>query len=207
MNLRDFLEHAARIASALSKLHQSGSLHLDIRPANIATDPETGDVSLLGSLGAARAERSLAEMTRADASQRALEASRTATQLTESALGDAEELVQKARENLLAAGNPSYSDGERNMLVQSLKGIRAQLLSVANRADGAGNFLFGGQGSSSPPFVDAPGGGRGAGLPRRRGAIGGGRAAAPGYGRAVGRGDRGQQRCVCRGHRQQRRRL
>lgn len=109
-------------------------------------------------VGAARAERSLAEMTRADASQRALEASRTATQLTESALGDAEELVQKARENLLAAGNPSYSDGERNMLVQSLRGIRAQLLSVANRADGAGNFLFGGQGSSSPPFVDAPGG-------------------------------------------------
>lgn len=61
MNLRDFLEHAARIASALSKLHQSGSLHLDIRPANIATDPETGDVSLLGSLGAARAEQVLSD--------------------------------------------------------------------------------------------------------------------------------------------------
>ena len=109
-------------------------------------------------VAAARAERSLVEVTRAEAHQRALEASRTATQLTESALGDAGELVQQAREMLLAAGNPSYSDGERNMLVQSLRGLRQQLLSVANRADGAGNFLFGGQGASSPPFVDAPGG-------------------------------------------------
>lgn len=109
-------------------------------------------------VAAARAERSLVEMTRADAHQRALEASRTATELTESALGDAGELVQQAREMLVAAGNPSYTDGERSMLVQSLRGLRQQLLSVANRADGAGNFLFGGQGASSPPFVDAPGG-------------------------------------------------
>ena len=109
-------------------------------------------------VAAARAERSLAAMTRADAHQRALEASRTATQLTESALGDAGELIQQAREALMAAGNPSYTDGERGMLVQSLRGLRAQLLSVSNRADGTGSYLFGGQGSSAPPFVDAPGG-------------------------------------------------
>ena len=54
-------------------------------------------------VAAARAERSLAAMTRADAHQRALEASRTATQLTESALGDAGELIQQAREALMAA--------------------------------------------------------------------------------------------------------
>lgn len=106
----------------------------------------------------ARAERSLVSMTRADAQQRALEASRTATQLTESALGDASELIQRSRETLLAAGNPSYTDGERSMLVQSLRGLREQLLSVANRADGTGSYLFGGQGSSEPPFADAPGG-------------------------------------------------
>jgi flagellar hook-associated protein 3 FlgL len=109
-------------------------------------------------VGAARAERSMVTMTRADAHQRALEAARTATQLTESALGDAGELVQRARETLVAAGNPTYTDGERSMLVQSLRGLRQQLLAVANRSDGAGNFLFGGQGSSSPPFVDTPAG-------------------------------------------------
>ncbi|MBL8332634.1 MAG: flagellar hook-associated protein FlgL [Rubrivivax sp.] len=109
-------------------------------------------------VAAARAERSLAEMTRADAHQRALEAARTNTQLTETALGDAGELIQRAREALMGAGNPSYTDNERSMLVQSLRGIREQLLSVANRPDGTGAYLFGGQGSAAPPFADAPGG-------------------------------------------------
>lgn len=109
-------------------------------------------------VGAARAERSLAAMTRADAHQRALEASRTATQLAESAFGDAGELVQQIRETLVAAGNASYSDGERDMLVQKMRGLREQLLSVANRADGTGAYIFGGQGSDRPPFDDAVGG-------------------------------------------------
>jgi flagellar hook-associated protein 3 FlgL len=105
-------------------------------------------------VAAARAERSLAAMTRADAHQRALDASRTATQLTESALGDAAELMQRARETVMSAGNPTYTDGERSMLVQSLRGLRQQLLAVANRSDGTGAYLFGGQGSSAPPFVE-----------------------------------------------------
>lgn len=109
-------------------------------------------------VGAARAERSLAAMTRADAHQRALEASRTATQLAESAFGDAGELVQQIRETLVAAGNASYSDGERDMLVQKMRGLREQLLSVANRADGTGAYIFGGQGSDKPPFDDTLGG-------------------------------------------------
>ena len=89
-------------------------------------------------VAAARAERALADMTRADAHRRALEAARTTTELTESALGDAGELIQQARETMMSAGNPSYTDGERAILVQSLKGIRNQLLSVANRSDGRG---------------------------------------------------------------------
>lgn len=109
-------------------------------------------------VAAARAERSLATMTRADAHQRALEAARTATQMTESALGDATELLQQVRETVLAAGNPTYTDGERQMLVQSLVGLRKQLLSVANRGDGAGNYLFGGQGTAAPPFVESAAG-------------------------------------------------
>jgi len=39
-----------------------------------------------------------------------------------------------------------------------LRGLRAQLLSVANRDDGAGSYLFGGQGAAQAPFIDAPGG-------------------------------------------------
>ena len=107
---------------------------------------------------AARAERALAAMARSEADQRALEASRSSMQVTETALGDANELMQQAREAVMAAGNPTYTDAERAMLVQSLRGLRAQLLGVANRSDGTGSYVFAGQGSSGPPFVDAPGG-------------------------------------------------
>jgi flagellar hook-associated protein 3 FlgL len=76
----------------------------------------------------------------------------------ESALGQASDLLQQARETVIAAGNGSYTDAERSTLAQQLRAIRAQLFDAANRGDGAGNYLFGGQGASTPPFVDAPGG-------------------------------------------------
>ncbi|NCT81768.1 MAG: flagellar hook-associated protein 3 [Comamonadaceae bacterium] len=107
---------------------------------------------------AARAERALASMGRIDANQRALEASRNGMTLAESALGDAEELMQQARETMLSAGNASYSDAERQSLANKLQGIRDQLLAIANRSDGAGGYLFSGQGSANPPFLDQAGG-------------------------------------------------
>lgn len=107
---------------------------------------------------AARAERALATVARSEASQRALDASRNAMTLTESALADAGELMQQAREAMVAAGNGSYSDAERAGVAERLKAIRQQLLSIANRGDGDGGYLFGGQGASLPPFVDASGG-------------------------------------------------
>ena len=112
---------------------------------------------------AARAERALAGLERTQASQRAIDASRNATTQTEAALGDATDLLQQAREALVASGNASYTDAERQSLAAQLRNIRAQLLSVANRDDGSGRYLFGGQGSNAPPFVDAPGGVRYAG--------------------------------------------
>lgn len=107
---------------------------------------------------AARVERAMAAANRADADRRALETSRSAMQLTESALGDAGELLQQVRERLMAAGNGSYSDAERAQLAASIRGLRADLLAVANRSDGAGRYLFGGQGADQPPLVDGIGG-------------------------------------------------
>lgn len=105
---------------------------------------------------AARAERALALQSRSEASQRGLLASRNAMQQAESTLGSATDLVQQARELVLAAGNPTYGDAERRQLGAQLRGLREQLLSLANRGDGAGGYLFGGQGSAQPPFVDTP---------------------------------------------------
>jgi flagellar hook-associated protein 3 FlgL len=107
---------------------------------------------------AARAERALATVSRVQADQRGVEASRTLMSQTESSLGDAANLLQRARELLVAGGNAAYGDYERKSLATELRGIREQLLGVANRDDGAGGYLFGGQGSAQPPFVDAPGG-------------------------------------------------
>jgi flagellar hook-associated protein 3 FlgL len=108
--------------------------------------------------GAARAERALSAIGRIDANQRALEASRNGMTLSEGALGDANELLQQVREAMLAAGNATYSDPEREGLANKIAGLRDQLLAIANRPDGAGGFLFSGQGSANPPFLDQPGG-------------------------------------------------
>ncbi|MEO6362095.1 MAG: flagellar hook-associated protein FlgL, partial [Caldimonas sp.] len=107
---------------------------------------------------AARAERALAGIGRAETSQRAVEASRVAMTQTESTLGDASGLLQRARELVVSAGNATYGDSERATIGRELRSIREQLLSVANASDGAGIYLFGGQGATQQPFVDAAGG-------------------------------------------------
>jgi flagellar hook-associated protein 3 FlgL len=78
--------------------------------------------------------------------------------LTEGALGDAGDLLQTAREALVSAGNPTFSDKERLGVANQLADLRAQLLAVANRTDSAGIHLFGGQGATEAPFTDLPGG-------------------------------------------------
>lgn len=107
---------------------------------------------------AAAAERALAAGARSVAQQRAVDASRQAMQLSESALGAGVELVQQARDLLVSAGNGTYGDAERQTIAQNLRGLRDDLLAAANRGDGAGRYLFGGQGSSAPPLQDASGG-------------------------------------------------
>jgi flagellar hook-associated protein 3 len=107
---------------------------------------------------AARAERARATLQRNEVGERAVDASRSSMQQTESALADGNELLQQARELIVSAGNASYGDAERLSIANQLQGLRDQLLGVANRSDGAGGYLFSGQGSSGAPFLDAPGG-------------------------------------------------
>jgi len=107
---------------------------------------------------AARAERAFAAEQRSDASQRAVDASSNAMTLTESALGDAGDLLQQVREALVSAGNATFGDTERAGLANQIADLRQQLLSVANRTDGSGNYLFGGQSAAVAPFSDMPGG-------------------------------------------------
>jgi flagellar hook-associated protein 3 FlgL len=108
--------------------------------------------------GAARAERALIEQSRGETTLRTVEASRNAMTLSESGLGNAVDLLQSARESLVAAGNGSYLPSERRTLALQLRELRSQLLNVANQQDGNGGYLFGGQGVQTAPFLDAVGG-------------------------------------------------
>lgn len=109
-------------------------------------------------IAAARAERALADISRAGAGLRSVEASRAATTQLEGGLGDAVELLQQVREALVAGGDATYDDDQRQVLADQIRGLREELLAVANRGDGVTGYLFGGQGSSMPPFLDAVGG-------------------------------------------------
>jgi len=108
--------------------------------------------------GAAQAERALAAESRSNAQMRALDTSRNAMTLSEGALGDAGELMQQARELLIGAGSGNYTDQDRSVLAEAIRGLRDDLLAVANRGDGAGRYLFGGQGADGQPLLDSPGG-------------------------------------------------
>jgi flagellar hook-associated protein 3 FlgL len=107
---------------------------------------------------ASRAERALASIGRSETSQRAVDASKVLVTQAESTLGDAGTLLQRARELMVSAGNASYGDGERKGIADELQSIREQLLSLANSGDGAGTYLFGGQGATQKPFADTAGG-------------------------------------------------
>lgn len=107
---------------------------------------------------ASRAERSHILQQRIEAQRRAIEYSGNAMRLAESALGQAGDVMQQARETLVNAGNGSYSPTERDSLAKQLKQLRGQLFAQANQADGNGGYTFGGQGTLSEPFLDQVGG-------------------------------------------------
>lgn len=107
---------------------------------------------------AARAERAFIAQQRIISEQRSVSVSRNAMALVESSLGQAGDLLQTTRESLLAAGNGTFSAGERKALAVQLTQMRGQLLAVANSKDGAGGYIFGGQGTNSQPFLDGIGG-------------------------------------------------
>ena len=106
---------------------------------------------------AAIAERALARDARLEADQRALESSRQVMAQSESALGSAVDMMQRIRELVVQAGNAAGGDTNRKVIAEELRGLRQQLLGVANQQDGNGNYLFAGRGGATAPFVDVAG--------------------------------------------------
>lgn len=105
-------------------------------------------------VAAADAERQRATLSRIELERRVLGFARNNLGIADGALSDASGILQSARETVVSAGNGSFGPHERSLLAEQLRQARAQLFSVANRADGSGGYVWGGQGSATPPFVD-----------------------------------------------------
>jgi flagellar hook-associated protein 3 FlgL len=107
-------------------------------------------------VAAAEAERVRSQEARIQSETRALLHARERLSNADTALGEATELLQSARETLLSAGSATVAPADRAKFAEALAQVRERLLGVANRADGTGGFVFGGQGTVAAP-VDPSG--------------------------------------------------
>jgi flagellar hook-associated protein 3 FlgL len=73
--------------------------------------------------------------------------------LENQALTDATNLMQSARDLAVEANNASLSATQRQDIATQLTQQLQQLVSIGNRTDGNGNYLFGGHAASTQPFV------------------------------------------------------
>lgn len=103
---------------------------------------------------AGQAERLRSQNARLDAEKRMIDFARTSLQQAEGAVGTAVEETQTARELLVQSMNGTLNAQDRANIAQQLRGVRANLLAIANRPDGTGGYLFGGAGASAAPFAD-----------------------------------------------------
>ena len=73
--------------------------------------------------------------------------------LGESTLGQFVDTTQTVKEKLIAAGNGSYSNADRQSLATDLQGILSQMVGLANSSDGGGGYLFAGSRETTTPFT------------------------------------------------------
>jgi len=77
--------------------------------------------------------------------------------LEENILGQVTTAIQSAQDKIVYAGNGSLSDTDRASVATDLKGIRDQLMNLANSTDGNGRYVFAGFKTDKAPFDDTNG--------------------------------------------------
>jgi flagellar hook-associated protein 3 FlgL len=103
---------------------------------------------------AAQVERARSLQVKIEIDRRALNFSNSMLASIEGALGNGGDVLQEIRTQINGAGNGVVNMNDRYSIAQQLTQLRSELLGVANRGDGGGGYLFGGQGSRLPPFMD-----------------------------------------------------
>jgi flagellar hook-associated protein 3 FlgL len=74
--------------------------------------------------------------------------------LEDSALSDATSLLQDVKTLAVYAGNPTLTNTDRASIATELQSRYQELLGIANRGDGNGQFLFSGYQGSTQPFSE-----------------------------------------------------
>ncbi|MCD8514552.1 MAG: flagellar hook-associated protein FlgL [Burkholderiaceae bacterium] len=111
-------------------------------------------------VAATLAERESNRLMRTEADLRALERSRSGLIQAESTIGQMGEVLARFKELLVQGGNPTLSASDRQSIAQEMRGLREQLLNLANTQDTEGNALLGGLGVTNvlgKPFADVYG--------------------------------------------------
>jgi len=108
-------------------------------------------------VAATLAEAAQNRLSRVQGDLRAMESSRASLAQAESGLAESGDLIQKARDLIISAGNGTFGPSERGDIARQLSSLREQMIGVANRQDNAGRTLYGGLGGSATPFVDVYG--------------------------------------------------
>lgn len=125
--------------------------------ARTQTELSTGRKLLTASddpMAAAAAERTRSAQRRIETQTRMNEFASTILKQADMTLGQVTEVLQLLREGVVQAGNGTLSAQDRGMLATQFRGYRDELLTLANRPDGSGGYVFGGQGTNSAPFAD-----------------------------------------------------
>ena len=108
-------------------------------------------------VAATLAERESNRLMRTEADLRALERSRSGLVQAESALGQMDDVLARFKELLVQGGNGALSVSDRLSIAREMRGLREQLLNLANTQDAEGNALLGGLGVTNVlgrPFLD-----------------------------------------------------
>ena len=83
------------------------------------------------------------------------DSAKSALSLEESGLADITTLLQNVKTLAVNAGNPVLNNADRASMATELEGNYQELLAIANRGDGNGQYLFSGYQGTTQPFAEA----------------------------------------------------
>ena len=113
-----------------------------------------GEDDPVGMSSALRLEHTLASLKQFDSNSTVL-GNRLRGQ--ETALSDAGDVLQRARDLSIQASNGILSDSDLHSIAVEMRGLRSSLLQIANRDDGTGRSLFAGNRDGVAPFTSSNG--------------------------------------------------